>query len=74
MIFLKIKRPTYTEFICTQCKCHEKIPTKIVLQMDMMDPGDPSYPPMFNCEKCFGLMKPIYFVGYTGIVYTYNGN
>ena len=45
MIILKIKRPTYTEFICTNCKCHEKIPTKIVLQMDMTDPGDPSYPP-----------------------------
>ena len=41
--------------------------------MDMMDPGDPSYPPMFNCEKCFGLMRPVYFVGYTGIVYTYDG-
>ena len=47
MIILKLKRPLYTEFICTSCKCHEKIPTKIVLQLDMMDPGDPSYPPMF---------------------------
>ena len=74
MIILKIKRPTYTEFICTRCKCHEKIPTKIVLQLDMMDPGDPSYPPMFDCEKCGGLMKPVYFVGYTGIEYTYDGN
>ena len=74
MIILKIKRPTYTEFICTQCKCHEKIPTKIVLQMDMMDPGDPLYPPTFNCEKCWGLMKPVYFIGYTGIEYSYDGN
>ena len=74
VIILKIKRPTYTEFICTRCKCHEKIPTKIVLQMDMMDPGDPSYPPMFDCEKCGGLMKPVYFVGYTGIEYTYDEN
>ena len=64
---MKIKRPTYTEFICTRCKCHEKIPTKIVLQLDMMDPGDPTYPPMFDCEKCGGLMKPVYFIGYTGI-------
>ena len=74
VISLKIKRPTYTKFICTRCKCHEKIPTKIVLQMDMMDPGDPSYPPMFDCEKCGALMKPVYFVGYTGIEYTYDGN
>ncbi len=69
---MKIKRPTYTEFICTECKCHEKIPTKVVLQLDMMDPGDPIYPPTFYCEKCGGLMKPVYFVGYTGI--TYIGN
>lgn len=38
---MNIKRPKYTEFICPNCKCHENIPTDIVLQMDMMDPGDP---------------------------------
>lgn len=74
MIILKIKRPYYTEFICTNCKSHEKIPTKIVLQMDMLDPGDPIYPPMFDCEKCNGLMKPLYFIGYTGIIYKYDGD
>ena len=74
MIILKIKRPYYTEFICTQCGCHEKIPTKVVLNLDMMDPGDPLCPPMFNCEKCLGLMKPLYFVGYTGIEYRYSDN
>jgi len=74
VITLKIKRPTYTEFICTNCKCHEKIPTKIVLQMDMIDPGDPIYPPMFDCEKCGFPMKPVYFIGYTGIEYKYDGN
>ena len=42
--------------------------------MDMMDPGDPIYPPMFDCEKCGGLMKPVYFIGYTGIEYSYDGN
>ena len=67
-------RPVKTEFICTNCKTHEFIPTDIVLQMDMLDPGDPSYPPMFDFEKCTGLMKPKYFVGHTGIVYTYDGN
>lgn len=69
-----VYRPSKTEFICTKCKFHEFIPTDIVLQLDMNDPGDPSYPPMFNCEKCNGLMKPKYFVGYTGIVYEYDGN
>ena len=42
--------------------------------MDMPDSGDPSYPPMFNCEKCCWLIKPVCFVGYTGIEYTYDGN
>ena len=42
--------------------------------MDMMDPGDPIYPPMFDCEKCGFPMKPVYFIGYTGIEYKYNGN
>lgn len=73
MIILKIKRPNYTEFICTECRCHEKIPTKIVIEMDMCDPGDSLYPPMFYCEKCNGLMKPFYYIGYTGIVYKYDG-
>ena len=39
-----------------------------------MDPGDPLCPPMFDCEKCLGLMKPLYFVGYTGIEYRYSDN
>ncbi len=74
VIILKLKRPKKTEFICTNCKAHEFIPTDIVLQLDMEDPGDPSYPPMFHCEKCNGLMKPKYFVGYSGIEYIYDGN
>ena len=69
-----LNRPNKTEFICTKCKTHEFIPTNIVLQLDAMDPRDPAYLPMFICEKCNGLMKPKYFVGYTGIVYTYDGN
>lgn len=71
---MNIKRPEFTEFICTKCKCYENIPTDIVLQMDMLDPGNPSYPPMFNCEKCNGLMCPVHFIGYSGIEYTYDGN
>ena len=69
-----VQRPEFTEFICTKCKTHEDIPTDVVLNMDFMDSGDPLYPPMFYCEKCNGLMKPKYFVGYTGIVYQYDGN
>jgi len=56
--YINAFRPMFTEYICTKCKTHENIPTDVVLNMDMMDDGDPSYPPMFNCEKCNGLMKP----------------
>ena len=42
--------------------------------LDMIDPGDSSYSPMFDCKKCGGLMRPVYFVGYSGIEYTYDGN
>ena len=41
--------------------------------MDMMYPGIPTYPPMFDCEKCNGKMKPKYYLGYTGIEHRYDG-
>ena len=62
--------PTYKNFIVLIIY-HKKIPTKIVLQMDITDPRSPSYPP---CEKCGSLIKPVYFVGYTDIKCTYNSN
>ena len=74
VIILKIKRPDKTLFICTVCNTNERIPTKVVLDMDIMDPGDPLCPPMFYCEKCNGLMKPKFFIGHSGIVYTYDDN
>lgn len=61
-----------TEFVCTKCGIHELIPTDVVTFLDANDPGDPTFPPMFDCEKCDGKMRPVYFVGHTGIVYTYN--
>ena len=71
--FINAFRPQFTEFICTNCKVHENIPTDIVLMLDMQDPGDLAYPPMFDCEKCNGKMKPKYYLGYTGIEYRYDG-
>lgn len=70
----KIKRPDKTEFICTNCHTHEYIPTSVVLDFDILDPGDPLYPPTFYCEKCNGLMKPKFFIGYSGITYRYDDN
>jgi hypothetical protein len=31
----------------------------VVNLFDLLDPGDPSVPPRFSCEKCGGVMLPI---------------
>ena len=41
---------------CSQCDTHEGIPADVVNFFDVMDPGDPSVPPRFRCEKCGGVM------------------
>ncbi len=35
--------------------------------------SDSTYLPMSDCEKYGGLMKPVYFIGYTEIEYFYYG-
>src|SRR5208337_2726991 len=44
---------------CSQCNTHENIPADVVNFFDVMDPGDPSVPPRFRCEKCGGVMLPV---------------
>ena len=44
---------------CCQCNRHEDIPADVVNFFDVMDPGDPSVPPRFRCEKCGGEMLPV---------------
>ena len=44
---------------CCQCNTHEDIPADVVNFFDVMDPGDPSVPPRFRCEKCGGEMLPV---------------
>ncbi len=73
----KIKKnihPKYIEFICPMCKTKEQIPFDIVDMMDRHDNGDSSYPPRFSCELCDGLMEPIYYKNYKGIIYAYKEN
>jgi len=64
----------YTAFICESCKTKEKIPTQIVVEMDMHDEyGDLRYPPRFKCESCpDAQMYPLFYESFRGITYTYN--
>jgi len=36
----------------------EEIPTDVIQYFDLIDPGDPTIPPRFTCEKCGGEMRP----------------
>ncbi|MDO4962580.1 MAG: hypothetical protein Q4E75_00545 [bacterium] len=40
--------------------------------MDKHDHGYSNCPPRFDCEKCDGVMTPIYYKNYKGKVYEYN--
>ncbi|SHJ81210.1 hypothetical protein, partial [Desulfofundulus thermosubterraneus] len=43
---------------CLQCNVEEEIPEEVVQYFDLVDPGDPTMPPRFACEKCGGEMHP----------------
>ncbi len=51
------KEPTIT-YLCLQCNIEEEIPEDVVRYFDLVDPGDPTVPPRFACEKCGGEMRP----------------
>jgi len=52
-----------------QCEFEEKIPYKIVRDLDEMDDGNPTYPPRFFCEQCGDAMYPHYYKGIYGFEY-----
>lgn len=57
-------------FRCTTCDFEESIPKDIVDFFDIMDGGDPSFPPRFDCKACpTGKTQPVYYVNHDGIVY-----
>ena len=64
----------YTTFICESCKTTEKIPTQIVVEMDLHDEGgDLRYPPRFSCESCLDAqMYPLFYKSFRGITYKYD--
>lgn len=54
---------------CKNCCTEEEIPREVVEYYDMIDDGDISVPPMFDCEKCGIPMEPIQYTGVHGITY-----
>jgi len=57
-------------FRCTKYNFEEQIPKDVVDYFDIMDGGDPSFPPRFDCQSCkTGKMQPVYYVNHDGIVY-----
>ena len=58
------------KFRCTACGFEESIAKDVVDFCDIMDGGDPSVPPRFDCQRCSGKMQPVYYVNHDGIVYT----
>lgn len=57
-------------YLCPECKGTEEIPLAVVLQFDLLDEGDPAFPPRFQCPfGCNILMTPLKFIGHLGYTY-----
>jgi hypothetical protein len=59
------------KYICRNCKREEDIPREVVEYNDIIDDGDISVPPMFDCEECGTPMEPLVYTGVHGITYKY---
>ena len=57
------------KYRCTVCNFEEFIPKDVVDFFDIMDGGDPSVPPRFDCQRCSGKMQPVFYVNHDGIIY-----
>lgn len=71
---MKLKNKKNIEFICPVCKTIEKIPREIVEMLDVADQHgvDTDVPPRFDCEKCYGKVVPIFYIGVKGKIYKYD--
>jgi hypothetical protein len=59
----------YILFKCMKCNIEERIPKEVVDFFDIMDTGDPSVPPRFDCQNCTGKMQPVQYTNHDGIEY-----
>ena len=56
-------------FRCLMCNTDERIPKEVVDFFDIMDAGDSSVPPRFDCQACPGKMQPVHYINHDGIEY-----
>jgi hypothetical protein len=56
-------------FRCPKCNSEEWIPKEVVDFFDIMDAGDPTVPPRFDCQSCPGKMEPVDYTNHDGIRY-----
>jgi hypothetical protein len=47
---------------CELCKTKEEIPTEVIEYLDAIDPGQPEAPATFRCERCPGIMYPVWWL------------
>lgn len=70
VIPLKTEHDPMVRFRCTSCNFEELIPKSVVDFFDIMDGGDPSFPPRFDCQSCVkGKMQPVHYVNHDGVEY-----
>ena len=48
---------------CELCQAREEIPADVLEFLDVADPGDPGSPATFRCERCPGIMYPVWWFG-----------
>ena len=56
----RLKEET-VKYRCLSCGYEEEIPEIVVMEFDLMDQGDTSVPPRFDCEMCDEQMEPVYY-------------
>jgi uncharacterized Zn finger protein len=53
--------PASCLYQCDQCGAPEEIPAEILEFFDVVDPGDPEAPATFRCQRCPGIMYPVWW-------------
>ena len=46
---------------CELCNAQEEIPADVIEYFDVIDPGEPGAPATFQCERCSGIMYPVWW-------------
>lgn len=46
---------------CEFCRANEEIPAEVLEYFDAVDPGEPGSPATFQCQRCPGIMYPVWW-------------